>query len=138
MVPPCSDKITRVPSYSFARLVPHEVFRLRGYHPLWPDFPDRSTKQHAKSCWAVPRSLAATEGISIDFSSSGYLDVSVPRVSFTYPMYSGRDDHRSGRVSPFGNLRIKACLPAPRSLSQATTSFIASCRQGIHRMRLFT
>ena len=83
MVPPCSDKITRVPSYSFARLVPHEVFRLRGYHPLWPDFPDRSTKQHAKSCWAVPRSLAATEGISVDFSSSGYLDVSVPRVSFT-------------------------------------------------------
>ena len=29
---------------------------------------------------ADPRSLAATEGISIDFFSSGYLDVSVPRV----------------------------------------------------------
>ncbi len=29
---------------------------------------------------AVPRSLAATKGISVDFSSSGYLDVSVPRV----------------------------------------------------------
>ena len=29
---------------------------------------------------AVPRSLAATNGISVDFSSSGYLDVSVPRV----------------------------------------------------------
>ena len=26
---------------------------------------------------AVPRSLAATEGISVDFFSSGYLDVSV-------------------------------------------------------------
>ena len=42
------------------------------------------------------------------------------------------------RVSPFGHPRIKASLPAPRSFSQATTSFIASCRQGIHRMRLFT
>jgi hypothetical protein len=30
--------------------------------------------------WAVPRSLAATDGITIVFSSSGYLDVSVPRV----------------------------------------------------------
>ena len=30
--------------------------------------------------WAIPRSLAATSGVSIDFLSSGYLDVSVPRV----------------------------------------------------------
>ena len=29
-----------------------------------------------------PRSLATTRGISFDFSSSGYLDVSVPRVPF--------------------------------------------------------
>ncbi len=41
-------------------------------------------------------------------------------------------------VSPFGNLRIKVSLPTPRSLSQATTSFIAFYRLGIHRMRLFT
>ena len=30
--------------------------------------------------WAVPRSLAATQGISVDFSSFGYLDVSVHQV----------------------------------------------------------
>ena len=30
--------------------------------------------------WALPRSLAATYGIDVSFSSSGYLDVSVPRV----------------------------------------------------------
>ena len=29
---------------------------------------------------AFPRSLVATEGISVDFFSSGYLDISVPRV----------------------------------------------------------
>ncbi len=39
--------------------------------------------------WALPRSLAATEGIDLSFSSSGYLDVSVPRVSFAIPMDSG-------------------------------------------------
>ena len=32
--------------------------------------------------WALPRSLAATYGIDVSFSSSGYLDVSVPRVPF--------------------------------------------------------
>ena len=41
-------------------------------------------------------------------------------------------------VSPFGNLRIKANLPAPRSLSQAITSFVAYHCQGIHHMLLFT
>ena len=30
--------------------------------------------------WAGPLSLAATKGISVDFFSYGYLDVSVPRV----------------------------------------------------------
>ena len=34
--------------------------------------------------WAVPRSLATTWGITIVFSSSGYLDVSVLRVSSIY------------------------------------------------------
>ena len=33
--------------------------------------------------WAAPRSLATTKGISVDFFSSGYLDVSVPQVCFT-------------------------------------------------------
>jgi hypothetical protein len=37
-------------------------------------------------------------------------------------------------VSPFGDLRIKAWLAAPRSLSQLPASFFASCRLGIHRV----
>src|ERR687885_606596 len=37
-------------------------------------------------------------------------------------------------VSPFGHLRIKAWLAAPRSLSQLPASFFASCRLGIHRV----
>jgi hypothetical protein len=41
MVPLCSDKIARVSSYSSSVL--GSCFRVRGYHPLWPDFPDCST-----------------------------------------------------------------------------------------------
>ena len=39
-----------------------------------------------------PRSLATTRGISIDFSSSGYLDVSVPPVASHRPMCSAGGD----------------------------------------------
>ena len=59
---------------------------IRGCHPLWPTFPGRSSHIHGS---AGPRSLAATRGVSVDFLSSGYLDVSVPRVCFYNPMYSG-------------------------------------------------
>ena len=37
---------------------------------------------HTQLNWASPRSLAATCGISVDFFSSGYLDVSVLPVRF--------------------------------------------------------
>ena len=62
-------------------------FRIRGYHALWPDFPDRSANLnlcnstisdpttplgHAPMVQAVPRSLAATDGITIVFFSSRY------------------------------------------------------------------
>ena len=69
-----------------------EPFRIQGYHLLWPDFPDRFPKVHELVMdWAAPRSLATTRGISVDFFSSGYLDVSVPRVSPPHPMYSDAD-----------------------------------------------
>ena len=44
-----------------------------------------------QSLRAVPLSLAATNRISVDFFSYGYLDVSVPRVRFIYPMNSDKD-----------------------------------------------
>jgi hypothetical protein len=131
MVPPCSNRISRVPFYSIS---PVTHFHLQGYHLLWPDFPDCSTSK-VTGLRANPRSLAATRGISVDFFSSGYLDVSVHQVRFVHLCIQCTITQK-GWVSPFGNPRIKASLPAPRGLSQATTSFIASCRQGIHRMRL--
>ena len=36
--------------------------------------------QKPGTVWAIPLSLAATNGVSFDFLSSGYLDVSVPQV----------------------------------------------------------
>ena len=70
-------------------------FRLRGFHPLWPVFPVpfhyllKSFLQSEPRCartsvWALPISLAATFGITVVFSSSGYLDVSVHRVPHVY------------------------------------------------------
>ena len=64
--------------------------------------------------WPVPRSLATTSGISIDFSSSPYLDVSVQAVPLIYLLIqykmTGLD---SSRIAPFGNLRITAYLRLP-------------------------
>ena len=76
MVPLYSSRISRVPLYSIS---PARPFRVLGCHRLWRAFPDASTRWHA-GLRAVPGSLAATTGISVDFFSSGYLDVSVPRV----------------------------------------------------------
>jgi hypothetical protein len=57
-----------------------------GLSPLWSNFPDGSSHTHGS---AGPRSLATTRGVAIAVLSSGYLDVSVPRVCFYNPMYSG-------------------------------------------------
>ena len=57
-----------------------------GLSPISLAFPDHSTRFYGS---AGPRSLATTSGVSIDFLSSGYLDVSVPRVRSKPPMYSG-------------------------------------------------
>ena len=58
-----------------------------------PTTPDRQRLQ-AYTCpvWADPLSLATTQGVSVDFLSSGYLDVSVPPLASAGPMYSGRGD----------------------------------------------
>ena len=59
-----------------------------------------------------------------------------PFASHAYVFSIGMTPYYRGQVSPFGDLRIKACLAAPRSLSQLATPFIAYSCQGIHRMPL--
>ena len=76
--------------------------------------------------WAIPTSLAATMGIDFSFSSSGYLDVSVPRVPSACAMYLRIGDKSSTcRVSPFGYQGIYACLRLPlafRSLPRPSSA----------------
>ena len=81
------------------------------------------------SVWPPPRSLATTSGISFDFSSSPYLDVSVQAVPHVHLFYSMHVDRvLLCRVSPFGNLRIKVYVQLPvayRSLSRPSSALDA-------------
>ena len=90
MVPAYSVKVPRVSTYSGYRHVnspfAYGAFTLSGWlsqnhsAKLVGSLP-RSEPQHARTLvWALPVSLAATPGIDVSFSSSGYLDVSVRRV----------------------------------------------------------
>jgi hypothetical protein len=103
VVPPASHKVSRVSWYSGYRPVispfAYGTFTLYGL-----SFPTaHSARFHESLClsatpghrsalvWPLPHSLATTNGISIDFSSCGYLDVSVPRVYLHAAIYSLQD-----------------------------------------------
>ena len=71
-------------------------------------------KELLLSVWPLSLSLATTQEISVDFSSSPYLDVSVQAVSLIYLFDSVYDDQGLlDRIAPFGNLRINVYLPLP-------------------------
>ena len=108
MVPPDSDGVSRAPPYSGTEAIRHGrvsrtglspavVGRSRplplhaghraGLAPLRPYNPGPEGQ-----VWAPPVSLAATQGISFDFFSWGYLDVSVLPVGSSLPMDSAEGD----------------------------------------------
>jgi hypothetical protein len=51
--PPIFRQDFSCPALLVAPLVPHARFRIRGYHPLWPDFPVRFANSRAKECWLL-------------------------------------------------------------------------------------
>ena len=146
MVPADSVGVPRDPTYS-GTLRELVRCRIRGCHPLWPAFPCRSTNRpicdsHVEgpttpqgktpAVWAIPLSLAATNGIDFSFFSSGYLDVSVHQVGNTTPMDSASAiresrDQRSFVNSPglFADFHALHRLSMPRhppcALSSLTT-----------------
>jgi hypothetical protein len=72
-------------------------------------------------------SLAATQEIAFAFSSSRYLDVSVPWVCLSYPMDSGKNTIPLRMVgSPIRKSPDHSLLTAPRSISVLVPSFIGS------------
>ena len=94
MVPAHSHKVSRVSWYSGSRLADssfaYGAFTLSGW--LSQNHSARIIESIMQSephgartmVWALPRSLAATYGIDVSFSSSAYLDVSVQRVPSIY------------------------------------------------------
>ena len=84
--------------------------------------------------WAIPVSLTATQGISFDFSSSGYLDVSVPLVCLPFGITGFWPAGFPHSEIPGSKLDLQLA-EAYRSYS---TSFIASGRQGIPHVPLVT
>jgi hypothetical protein len=96
---------------------------VRGYHPLRPCFPDRfrlSLMYH----WPGPRSLATTNGVSIDVLSSRYLDVSVPWVRLKPPILFGSLipslDNWKSKTSRLG---LKHCCPNPKIKRSWSSSY---------------
>ena len=136
MVPPSSDQVSRVWPYSGTRaalaVFIYVTLTLFG----WPSHAIRLTAKVLNAVHTpegfllpvcpLPRSLATTNGISFDVSSSPYLDVSVQAVPCVNLFDSA---HAAGvwlqRVSPFGYLRINAYLQLPeafRSLSRPSSA----------------
>ena len=136
VVHPVSHGVSRVPRYSGTQLT-QITFRIRGSHPLWPAFPCRSSKLLSRYAgpqpqrinplvWPLPISLATTFGISVDVSSSSYLDVSVQTVPHVHLFDSMHvTEVLLQWVSPFGNPRINGYLLLPeayRSLSRPSSA----------------
>ena len=92
MVPAPSVKVSRVSTYSGSRLVllsfAYGAFTLSGWlsqnHSAkhLESIPRSEPRSARTPVWALSISLAATFEITVVFSSSGYLDVSVHRVPF--------------------------------------------------------
>ena len=109
----------------------HHYIRIRGYHPLWPDFPDRSTDKNATTGLLRFRSplLAESRLMSIPpgtemFQFPGFASTS----------YEFRCRYPKGVGCPIRTPRDQSLLAAPPRFSQRATSFFASWRQGIHQM----
>ena len=129
MVPPCSDRISRVPPYSRTWIASTDT----GLSPTMAGL-SRPFSFYNPSHWPGPRSLATTSGVSVDVLSSGYLDVSVPRVRLTSLWIHDAITLRWG--FPIQKSADQRVLAPPHGLSQRATSFIASQCQGIHQMPL--
>ena len=148
MVPPVSHRISRVPRYSGSVLlfspsltglspslaalsIALQLSYLQIMTSSTPD--DRSLP-----VWPLTVSLATTKVIEFSFFSSGYLDVSLPRVPSDEPMDSVHGDWALPQPgSPIRRSPDQSPFAAPRSFSQLIASFIGNQCHGIHPALLF-
>ena len=148
MGPPASHRISRVPRYSGSVLLFSPS--LTGLSPslaalsialqlsylqiLTSSTPD----DRSLPVWPLTVSLATTKVIEFSFFSSGYLDVSLPRVPSDEPMDSVHGDWALPQPgSPIRRSPDQSPFAAPRSFSQLIASFIGNQCHGIHPALLF-
>ena len=128
MVPPSSHRVSRVRRYSgygwLSRLFVYGALTLydASSHTLQLKLNIPSAVQTPDVLlllvWPLPRSLATTDGISVDVFSSPYLDVSVQAVPSVHLCIQCTVTNIAvSWVSPFGNPRVKCLLSANRGLS---------------------
>ncbi len=125
MVPLYSSRISRVPLYS--RILMNITFT--GLSPSVVSFSKLFEFFH-QNYWPIPFSLATTNGISIDFFSSGYLDVSVLQVISLNLFIQFKVPHLVVGF-PIRKFSDQNLHTAPRNLSQYITSFFGFQCQGI-------
>ena len=132
-----SPSLTALPSsIPLTRLLRRTVLRPL-QNPLTTPTMQRR-KAYTSWVWALPRSLAATRGISFDFSSSRYLDGSVPWVFLPYAIvftYESLWFSQSGY--PIRTSADQWIFAPPHGFSQLITSFFAWQLPGILRRPLF-
>ena len=148
MVPPASHRISRVPRYSGSVLLFSPsltglspslaalsiALQLSYFQILTSSTPD----DRSLPVWPLTVSLATTKVIEISFFSSGYLDVSLPRVPSYEPMDSVHGDWALPQPgSPIRRSPDQSPFAAPRSFSQLIASFIGNQCHGIHPALLF-
>ena len=136
MVPPYSDQVSRVWPYSgscaAATVFTYVTLTLFGgpSHALRLTFTVlkavRTPKVFLPPVWPLPRSLATTYGISVDVSSSPYLDVSVQAVPSVYLCVQYTVHELSHADCSIRTSADRCLLATPRSFSQLVTSFFGS------------
>ena len=109
------------------------ALRIRGCHPLWPAFPDRSASSRKTTGLFRFRSPLLTESLLMSVPPGTEM-FQFP--GFASPHYVFMQRYPKGVGCPIRISTDQSLLAAPRGFSQRATSFIASWCQGIHRMPL--
>ena len=116
MVLPRSSRVSRAPPYSWIVF----VLPVRGYHPLRPSFPERSSYINTITGLVRVRSPLLTESQLMSFPPGTEM--------FQFSGFAPSRVTLQCRVSPFGNLRIKGCLHLPtayRSMPRPSSPLVA-------------
>ena len=147
MVPPYSHRVPRVRRYSgsswlcspfaYGTLTLFGVLSHTLRLNLHIHFAVRTPEIFLPPVWPLPRSLATTYGISVDFSSSPYLDVSVQAVPLHMLLIHIWMHELLHADCSIRKSADQCLLTTPRCLSQLTTSFFGSQCQGIHSALFF-